>query len=151
MTSSSTAAQRHHSPLYLYMVRSHTYLRELLAQVIAAMEANERTNVDELWTKLDHGLLTHMEAEERFVLPVFAHVDPSEARELLREHGLLREELLELGIAVDLHCVRCDRSRDFADILMRHAAREEALLYRWAEQHLQPTLIDKIREHVGSP
>lgn len=144
MSSSST------SPLYVYMVRSHTYLRELLAQIIAAMDANEREQVDELWTKLDHGLLAHMEAEERYVLPVFAHIDPTEARELLREHGALREELLELGIAVDLHCARCERSRDFADLLMRHAGREEALLYRWADQHLKPTMIEQVRQHVGN-
>src|SRR5579863_339909 len=99
MNASSTAT-RTHSTLYIYMTRSHDYLRNLLGRVLAAMESNAQDDVRELWNELDHGLLAHMEAEERYVLPVFAHVDHEEARALLREHGLLREQLLQLGIAV---------------------------------------------------
>jgi hemerythrin-like domain-containing protein len=107
--------------------------------------------VAELWTQLNRNLLAHMEAEERFVLPVFANVDADEARALLREHGLLREQLLELGIAVDLHYVRYARSRDFADLLARHAAREESLLYRWADERLSPETAERVRRHVAAP
>lgn len=128
MTSTATLPKTH-TPLYLYMTRSHDYLRELLERVLAAMAANARQDVCALWSELDHGLLAHMEAEERFVLPVFAHVDPEEARALLREHGLLREQLLQLGIAVDLHAARYESSREFAQLLERHAGREENLLY----------------------
>jgi hypothetical protein len=126
-------------------------LGKLLDRVLAAMEANARDEVRGLWTELDHGLLAHMEAEERFVLPVFAHVDAEEARALLREHGLLREQLLQLGIAVDLHCVRYEWSREFAELLERHAGREENLSYRWADERLAPGTIEHVKQHVGAP
>ena len=109
------------STLYAYMMKRHQYLRALFGRLIEAMQANAGADVRSLWNELEHGLLSHMEAEERFVLPRFAHVDGEEARALLREHGLIRESLLELGVAVDLHCIRYERSQDFVDLLFRHA------------------------------
>ncbi len=150
MTDSATQPLSH-STLYLYMTRSHKYLRTLLGRLLAAMEANAGDEVRRLWNELDHGLLAHMEAEERFVLPVFMHVDAEEARALLREHGLLREQLLELGVRVDLHCVRYDASREFAELLDRHAGREENLLYRWASDRLESSVVTEIEQHIAAP
>lgn len=141
---------RTHSSLYLYLTRSHEDLRELLGKLLAAMEANARDDVRVLWNQLDHGLLAHMEAEERFVLPVFAHVDHEEARALLREHGQLRELLLQLGVAVDLHCLRYEASRELVELLAHHAAREESLLYRWADKRLEPSAIERVKQHIGA-
>ena len=143
-------SQRTGSTLYRYLTHSHDDLRDLLVRLLAAMEANAREDVRSLWTELDHGLLAHMEAEERFVLPVFAHVDQDEARALLREHGLLREQLLQLGVAVDLHCIRFESSRVFADLLAHHAGREEQLLYRWAQEHLEPEAVERVKRHLGA-
>jgi hypothetical protein len=125
-------------------------LRELLQRLLAAMAANAQEDVRALWTELDHGLLSHMEAEERFVLPGFAHVDPEEARGLLRDHGLIREQLLQLGVAVDLHCMRYEASREFATLLERHADREKDVLYRWADERLDPEVVARVRSHLAA-
>lgn len=147
---SISSAPRTESTLYLYMTSSHAQMRELLVQLLDAMAANARGEVARLWDELDHGLLAHMEAEERFVLPRFAHVDHAEARDLLREHGQIREELLELGVAVDLHYARFDRSEAFAHLLLAHATREERLLYRWADEELAPDAIEAVRSRVSA-
>src|ERR1041385_2046583 len=102
---SPSQSPRQNSTLYAYMVRSHEQLRDLITRLLAAMQANARADVITLWNELEHKLLDHMEAEERFVLPTFAHIDYGEPTALLREHGLIRENLLELGIAVGLHCI----------------------------------------------
>ena len=146
----TSSADRADATLYTYMTSSHAQLRELLAQLLAAMAANARDDVAKLWRALDHGLLTHMEAEERFVLPRFAHVDRGEARGLLREHGQIREEILELGVAVDLHSLRFDRSEDFAQLLLAHATREERLLYRWADERLEAHTVDAVKARVAA-
>lgn len=138
------------STLYAYMMKRHEYLRALFGRLLEAMRANARADVQSLWNELEHGLLSHMEAEERFVLPRFAHVDGEEARALLREHALIRESLLELGVAVDLHCIRYERSQDFVDLLFRHAAREERLLYRWADDRLEPSVVQAVKERVAA-
>jgi len=134
--------------LYTYMTRSHDYLRDVLERLLDAMRV-DAPDVREVWNELDHGLLSHMEAEERFVLPAFARVDREEALALLREHGELRAHLLELGVAVDLHYATFERSREFAEALQRHAGREENLLYRWADRSLDRLYLERVEAHLG--
>ncbi|CAN5894040.1 hypothetical protein BH11MYX3_BH11MYX3_12120 [soil metagenome] len=105
-------------------------------------------DVPALWTKLDHGLLSHMEAEERYVLPAFARVDRAAALEVLREHGQIRAMLLELGVAVDLHSIRFEQSEELIRLLRAHASTEDNLLYRWADQRLDDALRAATRRHA---
>ena len=128
-------AARRDASLYASMLDSHQYLDDRFSRLLDAMEAHA-PEVRKLWIELDHGLHAHMEAEERFVLPAFACVHRTEALELLRDHSLIREQLLELGVAVDLHAIRFDRSLEFIETLQAHAGREENLLYRWADEWL---------------
>jgi hemerythrin superfamily protein len=148
--SESSSFSRKDSTLHAYMMRSHEQLRDQVTRLLTAMQANARADVTTLWNELDHKLLDHMEAEERFVLPAFAHVDREEATGLLREHGLIRENLLELGVDVDLHCIRYERSQEFVDLLLRHAEREERLLYRWADDRLSPGIVQAVKERVAA-
>jgi hypothetical protein len=53
---------------------------------------------------------------------------------LLDEHAQIREKLTELGIDLELHCLGADRVKSFVDGLRAHAAREERLLYSWADR-----------------
>jgi len=145
-----TKELREHSTLYTYMLQSHEYLHVLCVRLLAAMEANASDDVRAFWSELDHGLLSHMEAEERHVLPVFVHVDADEARAILREHGLLRELLLELGVAVDLHQLRYGRGVELVGLLLRHAEREEQLLYRWADEHLGPDIVQAVKQRTAA-
>jgi hemerythrin HHE cation binding domain-containing protein len=134
--------------LFEFMQNDHARLNALYGRVLEALEANA-PDLRQLWTELDHGLLAHMEAEERFMLPAFARVDRHEAVELLREHGVIREQLLELGIAVDLHYIRLEQSRDFIATLRSHAEREDRLLYRWADERLDAALVAATRGHIS--
>ena len=137
------------STLSAYMVHSHEQLRDHVTRLLTAMQANAQADVAALWRELENKLRSHMEAEERFVLPAFARVDRGEATALLRDHGLIREDLLELGIAVDLHYIRYERSQEFVDLLLRHAMREEHLLYRWAEE-LAPGIVQAVKARVAA-
>jgi Hemerythrin HHE cation binding domain len=147
---SDSSSARKDSTLYAYMMRSHEQLRDQVTRLLDAMHANARAEVTTLWNDLEHKLLNHMEAEERFVLPAFAHVDHGEATALLRDHGLIRESLLELGIAIDLHYVRYERSQEFIDLLLHHAAREERLLYQWADDRLSASIVQAVKARVAA-
>jgi Hemerythrin HHE cation binding domain len=147
MTSIARASD-HDDTLVGYMTGHHEHLNQLYARLLDALAVNA-PDVRDLWTELDHELLAHMEAEERFVLPAFARIDRDEAVAILREHGRIRELLLELGIAVDLHYIRFERSREFIETLRAHAAREDRLLYRWADQKLDPSLVEATRRHIA--
>jgi hypothetical protein len=145
-----TKKLREHSTLYMHMLQRHEYLRALCVRLLAAMEANASDDVRAFWNELDHGLLSHMEAEERYVLPAFMHIDADEARAIVREHGLIREMLLELGVAVDLHQIRYRRGIELVDLLLQHAEREEKLLYRWADEHLGPDIVQAVKQRTAA-
>lgn len=134
--------------LYTFMVRSHHHLEELYSQLLAAMDANA-ADVHAIWTRFDHELLSHMEAEERFVLPMFAHVDANEAQSLLREHGVIRAQLLEIGVAIDLHEARYARAVELVERLRAHEGCEDHLLYRWADQNLDEALVAATLAHAS--
>jgi hemerythrin-like domain-containing protein len=132
-----------------FMSASHRQLERTFQRLLSAVEAGG-PDMRELWTELDRGLLAHMEAEERFVLPAFARIDPDEAAALLREHGEIRQQLLELGIAIDLHCIRFAQSRRFIETLRAHADREDRLMYRWADERLGPSLVTAAHHHLAA-
>jgi hypothetical protein len=136
--------------LYNHMLRDHHHLEDEYCRLLEAIEVDAPT-VRELWTELEHGLLAHMEAEERYMLPAFATVDRVEALALLREHGQIRELLLELGVAIDLHLLRFERSKEFIAALRAHASREDKLLYRWADKHLTSTQAAAAISFAGRP
>ncbi|MDX2091577.1 MAG: hemerythrin domain-containing protein [Kofleriaceae bacterium] len=134
---------------YAYMIEHHALLEKKFEALLDAMR-HDAADVGSLWTEVDHGLLAHMEAEERYVLPAFARVDRAAAAELLREHGEIRQLLLELGVAVDLHQLRYERSQTFVQMLRAHAGREDNLLYRWADERLDLALRRRVLAHVGA-
>jgi hypothetical protein len=145
----STRATRAEDSLYDFMTENHERLEALYQRLMDAMAAGA-PDARALWTELDHGLLAHIEAEERYVLPAFARVDAAAARELLQEHGKIRQELLELGIAMDLHAIRYERSEEFIRMLRAHAWREDNLLYRWADERLDAQLGKAARSHASA-
>lgn len=144
---SRTAASVREDSLHSFLTDNHAHLETIFQQLLEAM-AIEAPNTRALWTELDRGLVSHMEAEERYVLPSFAHIDRDAARELLLEHAQIRTQLLELGVALDLHALRYEHSQEFIRLLRSHAAREDNLLYRWADTRLDEHLRAATRRHA---
>jgi hypothetical protein len=132
-----------------YMIQSHRNLEQQYSQLLEALAVNA-PDVRELWNKLERGLFAHMEAEERFVLPAFARGNLDEAVAFLRDHGRIREHFLELGIAIDLHVFRYERSADLVGLLRSHGRREDELLYRWADKQLDAGLAKAAIDHAAS-
>jgi hemerythrin superfamily protein len=110
--------------------RDHERLDQLFEQLIAALQADVREDGQRLWTKFEAGLREHMDLEERAFFPRFSEVEPVEAHALLAEHRAIREQLVELGVGLDLHLTRADVVCSFIERLRAHARREEALFYR---------------------
>lgn len=137
--------------LYAYAVRSHHFLEHLSGQLLDAMRSHA-PDVDVLWRTLDRELRIHMETEERFVLSAFASIGGAAALDdalaILRDHAYFREQMLEIGTAIDLHALY-DRSRELIERMADHGALEEQLLYRWADQHLGAHAIQSAIEFAG--
>ena len=134
---------------FIFMQASHHSLAGLARELLAAVRADDRDAMHALWCRFESQLLGHLEAEERYVLPAFGRIEPDAARGLIRQHGVLREQILETGIAIELHHVRLETIEQLLAALLEHARREEGLLYRWASTMLDRKLALAARRHVA--
>lgn len=127
----------------------HAYLERLFQDVITAFQANRRDAVAELWSEFDGRLTRHLDLEDQWLLPGFAKIDPAGAAQLADEHQRIRATLMEFGVGVDLHLTRSEMVDAFIARLRAHARREDELMYRWAEEHLEEAGHAAIREGLS--
>jgi hemerythrin-like domain-containing protein len=115
------------------LAHDHARLERLFVELSNAVEGADQPTLAGVWTDFEHGLLTHLEAEERYLLPLVEPAHPEEAGTLRREHARIRALILDLGVRTDLHILRQEAAAELLDLLRRHAEWEDRTLYPWAE------------------
>ncbi len=130
------------------LLREHRRLEMVFSELLEACRLDSWDVVAEQWGAFDATLEAHFSLEETQILPTFAEVDAVKSRALIAEHEALRRKLIELGVAVDLHAARLTMIEDFVARLSTHAAREEALLYRWVDQGLSSVAKAQLRAEL---
>lgn len=125
------------APIRDLFLADHRWLDDILERLVSAVEANDQPEVTKLWAQFEPRLLKHLEAEEAHLVPTLHAVSPRDASGILEEHRLIRRRISELGLGVELHTVRLETARAFADELRAHAQIEDGALYRWCDEHLK--------------
>lgn len=116
-----------------------THHHQIEAACLAIMSAGftgDSRDLASRWRDIERELLEHMAAEERLLLPAYQRADPENAQDLRDDHAVLRERALEIGVAIQLHTIRCEQLQHFVEALRAHAHREEVGMYRWAQDHV---------------
>ncbi len=115
----------------------HNSLDRELEDLANRAETGDWYLCDTIWDGLVERLEGHMKFEESSLLDGYAATSP-EARniadELLAEHGVIRQALLETGVAIQLHALERGRITALVDLLRAHAHRENLTLYPWAAE-----------------
>jgi hemerythrin-like domain-containing protein len=132
------------------LARDHRELDRLFEALLNALQADAREDALRLWSAFDDGLCRHMTLEEKHLLPLLRKQDAREVEALLAEHDEIRAKLAELGVGVDLHEIRVQTVSDFVEQLRRHASREDALAYRWAQQNVPAAQQTEIRSALAA-
>jgi hemerythrin-like domain-containing protein len=101
---------------------------------VAACKRGEPAELRGQWSRFERELSSHLDLEEHEILPAFARAHLAEAQGLRDEHTAIRAALTEMGVDLDLHCLRADRVEAFIQLLRAHARREDGLLYPWASR-----------------
>ena len=122
-----------------WFVADHLRLESLLEQALREAESNEHGLSHVLWSAFTEKLVSHIEAEERFLIPQLDESAARLARALHEEHRYLRSRSLGLTEAVQSGTVRPDEIHAFADELRAHASHEDRMLYAWADRNLPPS------------
>jgi hemerythrin superfamily protein len=134
----------------------HERLDALFEELQNRVHVGDAAAAQETWAAFEKGLLAHLEAEERHILPIFEREDPDEAVVIRNEHDRIRAQLAELGVGLEIHTAREARVNEFIGFLREHAKREEDKLYQWAEAELPEeqsnSALDRIRAavHAGA-
>jgi hypothetical protein len=115
----------------------HRRIEEVLEHVLEALEGGDRDEVRRLWRELETRLIAHFEAEEKHAIPRLIAARPRDGQALPAEHKHLRTRLAELGNEIDLGTARLEAVQGFVDELRAHARHEDAVLYRWCDDHLE--------------
>jgi hemerythrin superfamily protein len=135
------------------LLADHQHLNALFSQLLADVQSGEWCVCQGTWSRFERELLDHMAAEEAFVLPSFERVNRAETEHLREEHATVRTLLADLGVRLELHAVKEEHVGQLIELLRSHAAREDALLYRWAaklEPELQKALLNRLSSHGAS-
>ena len=133
-----------------FMLHDHERLEVLLAKVTRGIDDDDQQAALDAWRPLEAGLLAHLGAEEKHLFTELEKTDRVEAAHLHSDHAAIRQQIVDLGMCLELHTARKLAFDQFAALLERHAAREEALLYRWAERQVPRHVGAALREQLSS-
>lgn len=136
--------------LQKFLLLDHERLANIFRGLIEAFGAGELGGMREAWSRFETGLTGHLEAEERYMLPLFRLQHRAEAEEIAAEHVSIRRTLADLAVGVDLHVVSLEMAKALVASLGQHAAREEKLLYAWAQRELDEELKRKVERDLGA-
>jgi Hemerythrin HHE cation binding domain len=110
----------------------HEEIRALLQHLAEDAEAPNSAELEASWDTLEVRLLRHMEAEERYLLPLLEASHAVEAERIRVEHARIRGTIARLGIAIELHAARKSDLSRLIELLNAHSAYEDAALYELA-------------------
>lgn len=114
------------------LVEDHERLDALLVRLTQEAEDSDRQALQATWSDFEKRLSAHIDAEERYLLPLVESDNPSEAARTRHEHGEIRDLIADLGLAIELHTAREPDICRLVNVLRAHAKHEEAALYTLA-------------------
>jgi len=118
-----------------HLSKDHEEQEHLLRGLARGLETG--VPPDELrrrWSLFEHSLLTHVEAEESLLFPVFAQAHRSEMLALRAEHSGIRWATIELSVSIELHTVKKAAIDHLIDLLREHGEHEHRTLHTWLDE-----------------
>ncbi len=143
----NAAANDFEGPRHL-LADHHRELEAVYRAILAATYADDARDLVFAYRAFEEGVLEHLEAEEREILPAYGRAAPDDARAIREAHARIRQELQRVGIYVELHVIRAETMHGLIAELRAHAVREDARMYPWAHLHLPAGAKQRIQARV---
>jgi hemerythrin-like domain-containing protein len=105
---------------------------EILLDGLAHQAATCSPALRSTFNDLEQRLMTHMELEEQYLLPLVQASHATEAERTRLEHDRIRQLISELGLAIELRTAREPQVKELIQVLREHADREDFTIYRLA-------------------
>ena len=123
-------------------------LLRCLSEDVAAPECD--APLQSTWCQFETRLLCHMDAEERYLLPLIEASHPAEAARTLQEHQSIRQIVSELGVAIELHTARQPAMDALVKLLHDHAQREDSILYELSGERTSTVVQHRVAHMLRS-
>jgi hemerythrin-like domain-containing protein len=133
------------------LTQDHQEIDALLRSLSEDAAAPERSEpLHSTWCQFETRLLCHMDAEERYLLPLIEASDAEEAARTRLEHVRIRQMVYELGVAIELHSARQPAIDALVQLLHEHARREDLILYELAGERASSVIQRRIANMLRS-
>jgi len=149
--SKDAPASAEDQPMTDALAQHHRGLEGAFDAIVAKAEEGDPLALRAAWTAFEAELVTHLDIEERDLLPLFERSDPGEGEALRAEHEAIRASLFELGLSLDLHQLQATVAIDFVAGLRAHARREGERFYPWIERNLAPEVWHSLGHVLSLP
>lgn len=116
------------------LAADHRVLDDLMRRLVHDVDAASHHHLQEVWCELEHRLLSHMDVEEQFLLPLLALSYPAEVERARAEHVHIRGLVCSLGLAIESRSVTEPAIKELVQLLSAHSEREDRVLYRHAAE-----------------
>jgi hemerythrin-like domain-containing protein len=139
-----TADEQPEEGAVAFFTKDHRTCDARWAAVEAAVEAHDPAGASAAWQDFDRLIRRHFEMEEQVLFPAFEHVTGMTAGPTMvmrMEHQQVRGLLGQMGASAtggDWHAV-LDQGDTLLMLIQQHNAKEEAIVYPMADQHLAAT------------
>jgi hemerythrin-like domain-containing protein len=114
------------------LAKDHEELDALLRCLAEDADAPSASDLEATWAAFEGRLIGHLDAEERFLLPLIEASNPEEVNRIRADHARIRASVAQLGLAIELHTIRKPRIIELIDFLRAHAKHEDEALYQLA-------------------
>ena len=120
----------------LLLPEHHRAIEKVARDLVADTYAGDPLALVAQYRRFEQAVLEHLAAEETAILPAYEKHAPADAQAIRDDHAAIRDQLFRIAMEVELHLVRATTVNAMMEKLRVHAAREDAGLYPWAQQHL---------------
>lgn len=92
------------------------------------------------WSELESCLTWHLEAVERYMLPLAEHAHAAEVAHVRSAHARIRQLVSELELKLELQIATEPATRELVRVLREYAARNTSALYLWVADRASATV-----------
>lgn len=115
------------------MLDEHAAIEQMVVDVLAACEAGDGDSVRRGFAALSERLVSHLDIEDRHMLPHLYRRSPRRARGIAEEHKYLRGRLVDIQAQLPRQEGVAALLVAFLEELRAHVRSEERALYEWSD------------------
>lgn len=119
-------------------------LDDLMLRLEHDLATGSHKSLQTTWCELEHRLLSRMDVEEQFLLPLLEPAHRADVTRVRSEHRRIRALAEHVGVTIELHTVQPSDVRELARALNEQARREDSRLYHFAWERTSPTVQHRI-------